>query len=100
MELMTAVNYGLPLNVVLFNNATMGLIRKNQFQQYEQRFISCDFVNPDFALLARSFGINHMRVESEADVDALFAEQDLSRGINLIEILIDKNAFPNYVSKR
>ena len=35
MEIMTAVNYQKPLNVVVFNNSTMGLIRKNQYQQYE-----------------------------------------------------------------
>ena len=100
MEIMTAVNYGLPLNVVVFNNATMGLIRKNQHQQYQQRFISCDFVNPDFAQLARAFGIRHKRVGTEADVDDLFADCDLTGAINLIEIVIDKNLFPNYSSRR
>jgi acetolactate synthase-1/2/3 large subunit len=100
MELMTAVNYGIPLNVVLFNNATMGLIRKNQHQQYQQRFISCDFVNPDFALLAQAFGIRYKRVETSADIDALFADYDLSGAINLIDIAIDKNLFPNYSSRR
>jgi acetolactate synthase-1/2/3 large subunit len=100
MEIMTAVNYGLPLNVVVFNNATMGLIRKNQHQQYRQRFISCDFVNPDFALLARAFGIRHKRVEKAEDVDELFAQLDLAGETNLIEIVIDKNLFPNYSSRR
>ncbi len=100
MELMTAVNYGIPLNVVVINNATMGLIRKNQFQLYGERFIDCDFVNPDFALLARSFGIHHARVETEADVERLFAATDLTGAINLIEIILDKNAFPDYLSDR
>ncbi|MHB0983889.1 MAG: thiamine pyrophosphate-binding protein, partial [Thiobacillus sp.] len=31
MEMMTAVNYGIPLNVVVINNGTLSLIRKNQF---------------------------------------------------------------------
>lgn len=100
MELMTAVNYDLPLNVVLFNNATMGLIRKNQHQQYDQRFISCDFINPDYEQLARSFGIGYLKVSTEAEVDRMFADADLSTGINLIEIPIDKDTFPNYLSKR
>ncbi|OGT88842.1 MAG: acetolactate synthase [Gammaproteobacteria bacterium RIFOXYA12_FULL_61_12] len=100
MEIMTAVNYGKPLNIVLFNNGTMGLIRKNQHQQYRQRFIDCDFVNPDYRLLAQSFGIQHKRVACEADLDELFATHDLRGAINLIEIMIDKDAFPNYSSKR
>ncbi|MFN3594567.1 MAG: thiamine pyrophosphate-binding protein [Thiobacillaceae bacterium] len=100
MELMTAVNYGVPLNVVVFNNGTLGLVRKNQFQHYGGRTISCDFANPDFALLARAFGIAHRRVEREADVDAVFAEMDLTGGINLIEIVLARDLFPNYSSRR
>ena len=100
MEIMTAVNYRIPLNVVVINNGTMGLIRKNQFQLYGERFIDCDFVNPDFALLAQSFGIAHRRVAAAADLDDLFANADLEGAINLIEIMLDKNAFPSYLSNR
>ncbi len=100
MEIMTAVNYDLPINVVVFNNSTMGLIRKNQSQLYDERFIDCDFVNPDFAYLAKSFGINHKKITFDTDVDELFATIDLVNSINLIEIIIDKNAFPNYRSGR
>jgi len=100
MEIMTAVNYRIPLNVVVINNATMGLIRKNQFQLYGERYIDCDFVNPDFKLLAQSFGIRHHRIAAEADLDSLFADADLTGAINLIEILLDKNAFPSYLSAR
>ncbi|MDP2832802.1 MAG: thiamine pyrophosphate-binding protein [Pseudomonadota bacterium] len=100
MELMTAVNYAIPINVVVINNASMGLIRKNQFQLYGERYIDCDFVNPDFQLLAQSFGIRHRKIESEADLDDLFAHADLEGSINLIEIMLDKNAFPTYLSAR
>ena len=100
MELMTAVNYKIPLNVVMINNGTLGLIRKNQFQLYAERYIDCDFVNPDFALLAQSFGIRHWRVEKTADVDALFEQADLVGGINLIEVMWDKHVFPAYRSDR
>lgn len=100
MEIMTAVNYNIPLNIVMFNNSTMGLIRKNQFQQYQERFLNCDFINPDYKALAESFGINHRRIENNHDLDRLFADSDFSNAINLIEIMIDKDAFPNYSSRR
>lgn len=99
MEIMTAVNYKIPLNVVLFNNNTMGLIRKNQHQHYRDRFIDCDFTNPDYALLAQSFGIRHARVESAQDLGKL-AALDFQRDINLIEVMIDQDAYPNYSSRR
>ena len=100
MELMTAVNYAIPLNVVMINNGTLGLIRKNQFQLYNERYIDCDFRNPDYALLAQSFGIRHWRIETAADVDALFERADLTNGINLIEVMWDKHVFPTYKSDR
>ncbi len=100
MEMMTAVNYGIPLNVVVINNGTLSLIRKNQFQLYGERYIDCDFANPDFGLLAQSFGVQHYRIETAADLDALFAHADLTGAINLIEILLDKHAFPRYLSAR
>ncbi|HRH79531.1 MAG TPA: thiamine pyrophosphate-binding protein [Thiobacillaceae bacterium] len=100
MEIMTAVNYRIPLNVVLINNGGMGLIRKNQYQLYGERYIDCEFVNPDFGLLARSFGIRHHRLTTGADVEALFGHADLTDAINLIEILLDRDAFPSYLSDR
>ncbi|MDH3831529.1 MAG: thiamine pyrophosphate-binding protein [Gammaproteobacteria bacterium] len=100
MELMTAVNYDLPITVVMFNNATMGLIRKNQYQSYGQRFIDCDFSNPDYSLLAKSFGIEFQHVETLEDLDRVFEETDFIAGTNLIEIMLDKELFPNYSSRR
>jgi acetolactate synthase-1/2/3 large subunit len=100
MEIMTAVNYRQPLNIVLFNNNTMGLIRKNQHQLYQQRFINCDFINPDYGHLAKTFGINYKQVNTPEDLDHLFESYDLRQAINLIDIPIDKDAFPNYSSKR
>ncbi|MGD9788898.1 MAG: thiamine pyrophosphate-binding protein [Sulfuricellaceae bacterium] len=99
MEIMTAVNYAIPLNVVLFNNNTMGLIRKNQHHLYRDRFIDCDFTNPDYGLLAQSFGIRHCRVENEGDLAKLEAI-DFRHGINLIEVALDQDAYPNYSSRR
>ncbi len=100
MEIMTAINYQIPLNIILFNNSSMGLIRKNQVQSYDNRFIDCDFINPDYSKLAESFGINHIKIEAEQDLDPLFNNTDFTAAINLIEIIIDKNAFPNYSSRR
>jgi acetolactate synthase-1/2/3 large subunit len=99
MEIMTAVNYGIPLTIVLFNNSTMGLIRKNQHYLYSGRFIDCDFINPDYALLAQSFGIAHRRLARGTDL-AQLETLDFMRGVNLIEIMLDQDAYPNYSARR
>jgi acetolactate synthase I/II/III large subunit len=100
MEVMTAVNYGISLNIVLINNQTLGLIRKNQHQLYGERLLGCDFQNPDFSLMAKSFGINYFKLETEQDCLDSFKRIDFYHGINLIELIIDQDAYPNYSSQR
>jgi acetolactate synthase-1/2/3 large subunit len=49
--------------------------------------------------LAKSYGINHVRVESALGL-AKLAALDFRQGINLIEVMIDQDAYPNYSSRR
>ena len=100
MEIMTAVNYGIPLTVVLLNNASLGLVRKNQFYNYGGRFIASEFVNPDYRKLADSFSIEYFRVETESGADEVFGKFDFRNRTNLIELILNKNEFPTYSSGR
>jgi len=100
MEIMTAVNYGIPVTVVLLNNSSLGLVRKNQFYNYSGRFIASDFINPDYNKLADSFGIKYYKVAAESDAEDVFGKVDFRRDINLIELILNKDEFPNYSSGR
>jgi acetolactate synthase-1/2/3 large subunit len=100
MEIMTAVNHDIPLTVVLLNNSTLGLVRKNQFYNYSGRFIASEFVNPDYGKLAESFGISYFKVTSEADVDTVLQKVDFVHCITLIELILNKDEFPKYSSGR
>ncbi|MEW6327651.1 MAG: thiamine pyrophosphate-binding protein [Thermodesulfobacteriota bacterium] len=100
MELMTAVNYQIPVTVILLNNASLGLVRKNQYYNYSGRYIACDFINPDYACLARAFGINYGRVASNSEADMVIEQIDFPNGINLIEVMMNKDGFPTYSSGR
>jgi acetolactate synthase I/II/III large subunit len=100
MEIMTAVNYNIPLTIVLLNNSALCLVRKNQFYNYNSRFIASEFKNPDYRKLAASFNISHFRVASKDDSDAVFKTADFKSNINLIELMLDKDEFPKYSSGR
>jgi len=100
MELMTAVNYDIPVTVVLLNNSSLGLVRKNQHYNYRGRYISCDFRNPDYALMAESFGIRYARVASAGDIAPALDAIEPDSGVNLIEVFMNKDSFPNYSSGR
>jgi acetolactate synthase-1/2/3 large subunit len=100
MEIMTAVNYNIPVTVVLLNNSALGLVRKNQFYNYGGRFIASEFINPDYEKLAGAFNISYFRVASEDDADSVFGKADFGAKINLIEVILDKDEFPKYSSGR
>jgi acetolactate synthase-1/2/3 large subunit len=55
-ELSTAMQYGLPIVLIVANNGMYGTIRMHQERLYPGRVVGTSLVNPDFAALARSFG--------------------------------------------
>jgi acetolactate synthase-1/2/3 large subunit len=55
-EFATAVQYRVPLVVVLWDNGMYGTIRMHQSRAYPGRVTATSLVNPDFAALARACG--------------------------------------------
>jgi acetolactate synthase-1/2/3 large subunit len=78
-ELATAVQYGLPILVLLVNNGMYATIRMHQERQYPKRVIGTDLRNPDFLALAEAYGAFGERVERTADFEGAF-ERALSSG--------------------
>lgn len=66
-ELATAAQYRLGIVVLVFNNGLFGTIRLHQERAYPGRALATDLVNPDFALLARSYGGYGATVERSED---------------------------------
>ena len=65
-ELATAVQYGIALVTLVFNNAAYGNVLRDQRTRYGNRVIGAALDNPDFMLLAKSFGIEGHRVATTA----------------------------------
>ncbi len=66
-ELGTAVQYRLGIVVLVFNNGLFGTIRLHQERAYPGRALATELVNPDFALLAQSYGGYGAAVERTED---------------------------------
>ncbi|MGB0722785.1 MAG: thiamine pyrophosphate-dependent enzyme [Gammaproteobacteria bacterium] len=66
-ELITAVRYGLPIAIVVLNNAKLGFIGLEQEAKGLPAF-GIDIDNPDFALLAQACGALGERVEQPDDL--------------------------------
>ena len=91
-ELATAVQYSLPIVVVIVNNGMYGTIRMHQERQFPGRPYGTDLVNPDFAAYARAFGAHGDVVERTEDFDDAF-ERALGSGLPaVIELRVDPEA--------
>jgi len=66
-EFATAVQYNLPLIIVVADNGTYGTIRMHQEREYPGRIVATELKNPDFAAYARAFGGHGALVEKTAD---------------------------------
>ena len=60
-ELATAVEYGIKLITVVFNDNRYANVHRQQKEWYGGRFIAADLHNPDFVKFAECFGANAMR---------------------------------------
>ena len=63
MELATAAKYGARPIILVFNNARYGTIEMHQDRHYPGRRLGTELTNPDFAAMARTFGLFGARVE-------------------------------------
>jgi acetolactate synthase I/II/III large subunit len=63
-EMATAVQYGIGLVTVLFNNNKFQNVQRQQKEWFGGRMIGSDLRNPDFLKYAESFGMRAVRVDS------------------------------------
>ena len=91
-ELATASQYGADLTVIVANNGMYGTIRMHQERHYPERVYGTGLANPDFAMLARSFGGLGVRVETDEEFDAALDDALAHRGLSLIEVVMDPQA--------
>ncbi|MEE8536140.1 MAG: thiamine pyrophosphate-dependent enzyme, partial [Kiloniellales bacterium] len=91
-EFGTAVQYGLPVIVILVNNGMWGTIRMHQERSYPGRVSATDLVNPDFAKLAEAYGGHGEVVERTEDFPAAFERARAAGRPALIELRLDPEA--------
>ncbi|HEU0223052.1 MAG TPA: thiamine pyrophosphate-dependent enzyme [Paracoccaceae bacterium] len=91
-ELATAVQHGINVVALVFNNASYGNVLRDQRQTYQGRFIGSELVNPDFVRLAESFGVRAWRAGTP---EALTGALDSALALDapaLIEVPLEKGS--------
>jgi acetolactate synthase I/II/III large subunit len=91
-EFATAVQYALPVIIVVIDNAMYGTIRMHQERHYPGRVIATGLKNPDFAAYARAFGGFGATVEKTADFLPAFEAAQRSGQPAILHVKVDPEA--------
>jgi acetolactate synthase-1/2/3 large subunit len=96
-ELATIRRYRLPLKIVLLDNSALGMVRQWQELFFDGNFSEVDlYDNPDFAEVARAFGIEAFTIDRRDEVPAAIARLLATEGPILCHVRIDprENVWP------
>jgi acetolactate synthase-1/2/3 large subunit len=91
-ELATAVRERLKVLCIVVNNGSYGTIRMHQEMRFPHRTYATDLTNPDFASLARAFGMPGELVENTEAFPEAFERAMAVPGPSLIELRTDVEA--------
>ena len=85
-ELATAVQHGIGLVTLVFNDNAYGNVKRMQKELYGNRVIASDLRNPDFVRLAESFGARGMRARTPDELRGAIREGFDGDGPAVVEI--------------
>jgi len=89
-DLATAVDYGINVVTVLFNNNAYGNVLRDQQRLFEGRLIGSELRNPDFVRLAESFGLAASRVSTPGALTVELARALENDAPALIEVSLER----------
>jgi acetolactate synthase-1/2/3 large subunit len=91
-EFATAIQYALPIVVIVVDNGMYGTIRMHQEREFPGRVVGTALRNPDFAAYARAFGGFGATVEKTADFAAAFQAAVEAKTAAILHLKIDPEA--------
>ncbi len=93
-ELSTAMMYELPVKVIILNNGYLGMVRQWQELFWEGRYAGTSYeaFQPDFAAIARAYGMPGTTVTDEGDLEDALAEALAHDGPALVDVHTDQTA--------
>lgn len=95
-EMMTAVDYGLPVKIAILNNGYLGMVRQWQQLFYERRYSSVHISSPDFVAFAGAYGVPGLRARTPEEADAVIQQALALPGPVLMEFNVreEQNVYP------
>jgi acetolactate synthase-1/2/3 large subunit len=93
-ELSTALRHGLDVVAIVFADGAYGNVRRMQKEDYGNRLIGVDLLNPNFPKMAESFGAAGVRTTSPEGLRSELNAALKRRGTTLIEVAVGEMPDP------
>ena len=96
-ELATAMQYHLPIKVLIMNNGYLGMVRQWQEMFYDRAYSEVDLsVSPDFVKLAEAYGAFGVRATRPEELSDVLVAGLSHPGVAVMDIVVSKeeNVFP------
>lgn len=89
-ELATICQHNVPIKIILLCNGRLGLVRELQHTCYGARESGIELSgSPDFGGIAHAYGLDHLRVDSQAEAEAAIERMLESSGAFVLECIVD-----------
>lgn len=96
MEVVTAVNYNIPVKWFILNNQKLAMISDLQDLMFKGRKIASEFINPDFVKLAEAMGAVGLRIARSEDIKPVVQQALENHRPTVIDVNIDPDEMPSY----
>ena len=89
-ELATAVQYGINVVVIVFNDNAYGNVLRAQIEQFDGHVLGTELYNPDFVKLAEAYGVGAVRVYDAETLELALREALAADAPWIIEVPVGK----------
>lgn len=90
-ELITAVQYNIPVKILLLNNNFLGMVKQWQDLFYDERHSQTKMFNPNFVQLAEAMGAKGFYLDKEEDISQVVDQFLKAEGPVLLNAIVEKD---------
>lgn len=91
-EMATAVQHGIAVVAIVFNNNAYGNVRRDQMNVFDGRILGAELRNPDFVAMAKSCGMAAERVETPEALEKALEKALASGEPALLEAPVERGS--------
>ncbi len=88
-ELMTCVDYKIPVKIAIINNGYLGMVRQWQEKLFNKHYSQTPITSPDYVKLAQAYGILGIRITEESQIDSAIEKAIAYDGPVILDFVVE-----------